>query len=240
MLLKNPWRNQRWKGNFSESDAKNWTPALIKELNYDPFKAKTFDDGCFWIDLHSFSTFFKTIYLNWNPSLFKYTFCNHSLWSASQGPVSDLYSYDNNPQYKLSVSQTNTMVWALLTRHITDKDDFANNKVYLAIVVFKGGEKVYVQREPFIDGTRINSPHYLCKIPIQGDCKDYTLVISQYQKTQTIYFTLRLYSVVPFTLKEIVKNYKFKEEVGISGSISVVFVLTKGFLNLSFSISDER
>ena len=136
----------------------------------------------------------------------------HSFWSSNQGPVSDLYSYDSNPQYKLSVSQSNTSVWALLTRHITDKDDFANNKVYLAIIVFKGGEKVYIQKEPFIDGTRINSPHYLCKIPIQGDCKDYTLIISQYQKTSTIYYSLRVYSVVPFSLKEIIKNFKCKKE----------------------------
>jgi len=213
MLLKNPWANKRWKGAFSECDQKNWTPELIKELKYDPQAAKAFDDGTFWIDLRSFSHFFKTIYLNWNPSLFKYTFCCHSYWGSDQGPKFDFYSYDNNPQYKLSVSQSNTAVWALLTRHITDKDDFANNKVYLAIVVFKGGEKIYVQKEPYIDGTRINSPHYLCKIPIQGDCKDYTLVISQYQKTQTIYYSLRIYSVVPFNLKEIIKNFNHKKEI---------------------------
>lgn len=94
---------------------------MIKELNYDPRKAKTFDDGTFWIDLKSFSNFFKTIYLSWNPSLFKYTFCCHNMWSNNQGPVFDFYSYDNNPQYKLSVSQSNTAIWALLTRHITDK-----------------------------------------------------------------------------------------------------------------------
>lgn len=120
MLLKNPWRNQRWRGNYSECDQKNWTPELIKELRFDPRAAKAVDDGTFWIDLKSFSHFFKTIYLNWNPSLFKYTFCCHSFWSSNQGPVFDFYSYDNNPQYKLSVSQP-TVVWALLTRHITDK-----------------------------------------------------------------------------------------------------------------------
>ena len=31
-------------------------------------------------------------------------------------------------------------VWVLLTRHITDKDDFAHNKVFFTLLVYKGGK----------------------------------------------------------------------------------------------------
>ena len=40
----------------------------------------------------------------------------------------------------------------------------------------------------------------------------YTLVISQYEKTATLHFTLRVYSTLPFSLKKIGDPYKFKKE----------------------------
>lgn len=71
--------------------------------------------------------------------------------------------------------------------------------------------------EPYIDGVRINSPHYLCKIVVpQGGTTRYTLVISQYQKSHTIYYTLRAFSTVPFTLSNISNVFKYKHEVSVS------------------------
>ncbi|KAG8197420.1 hypothetical protein JTE90_014905 [Oedothorax gibbosus] len=96
-------------------------------------------------------------------------------------------------------------------------DDFAENKEFIAVVVYKNdGRKVYVPNdpEPYIDGVRINSPHYLCKIVVpQGGTTRYTLVISQYQKSQTIYYTLRAFSTCPFTLSNIVNVFKYKHEI---------------------------
>jgi calpain-7 len=69
--------------------------------------------------------------------------------------------------------------------------------------------------DPLIDGVRINSPHYLCKIPTAKSTspKRYTLVVSQYEKTTTIHYTLRVYSSCPFKMGEIVNNCKYKERV---------------------------
>uniref|UniRef100_A0A915K6Q0 Calpain catalytic domain-containing protein n=1 Tax=Romanomermis culicivorax TaxID=13658 RepID=A0A915K6Q0_ROMCU len=51
---------------------------------------------------------------------------------------------------------------------------------------------ILVDPAPFIDGTRINSPHYLCKMVIGvSEQSSYTLVISQFEKLTTIYYTLR-------------------------------------------------
>lgn len=216
-LLKNPWSQVRWKGNYSEHDTVNWTRALREALKYDPRNAQMFDNGVFWIDYDSLLHFFDVIYLNWNTSLFKYTYCIHECWRAGVGPVKDVYNIGENPQYSLELKAPGSAVWILLTRHITDRDDFAHNKEYIAIVVYKNnGRKVYIPNdpEPYINGVRINSPHYLCKIivPQDGETR-YTLVVSQYEKTNTIYYTLRAYATSPFTLVKIPNVYKHKHEI---------------------------
>lgn len=216
-LLKNPWSHVRWKGNFSELDTRNWTPKLQEALKYDPRNAKMFDNGVFWIDYESICRFYDIIYLNWNPTLFKYTFALHQTWKAGAGPVKDLYNIGENPQYSLETKGGGCAVWILLTRHITDRDDFADNKEYITVLVYKNeGKKVYYPYDPapFIDGVRINSPHCLCKliIPSSGPTR-YTLVVSQYEKMNTIHYTLRAYSSVPFQLNKISNPFKFKQEI---------------------------
>lgn len=67
---------------------------------------------------------------------------------------------------------------------------------------------------PYIHGVRINSPHYLCKIKLENNSDTrYTLVISQYEKTHTIYYTLRAYATCPFKLWQIPQLYKYEKEV---------------------------
>lgn len=45
LQLKNPWSHLRWRGRYSERDDKNWTPDLLKYLNFDPKTAQKFDNG---------------------------------------------------------------------------------------------------------------------------------------------------------------------------------------------------
>ena len=215
-LLMNPWRHLRWRGNFSDMDTVHWTISLQKKLNYDPKKAQNFDIGVFWIDFESLCQFFETIHLNWKCSLFKYTYCTHDSWSAGVGPAKDCYNFGHNPQYHLHVKNDNSSVWVLLTRHIVDKNDFAVNKEFITLLVYKGFEKVYLPMDPppFIDGIRINSPHYLCKITIpEKGSTNYVLAVSQYEKTTTINFTLRAFSTSPFTLRKLIDPYKYTENV---------------------------
>ncbi|CAL1539156.1 unnamed protein product, partial [Lymnaea stagnalis] len=212
-MLKNPWNHLRWKGNFSEKDEANWTTELQKALNYDPKSAQMFDNGVFWIDYDSLCKFFDVFYINWDPELFKYTTCMQHTWQAKEGPKRDTYNISDNPQYKLEVkgNQSGAAVWILLTRHITDKADFADNKEFITVLVYKnGGKKVFYPYDPppYKDGVRINSPHYLCKL-VEGATKDpYTLVISQYEKNNTTHYTLRVYSTCDFSLTRFSDPYK--------------------------------
>lgn len=215
-LLKNPWSHLRWKGKYSERDTVNWTPALLKALHYDPRNASMFDNGVFWIDYDSVCHFFDVAYLNWNPNLFQYTYCTHRTWNAGTGPAKDLYNIGENPQYTLEVNKSGCAVWILLTRHITDREDFANNREYITLLVYKNnGKKVYLPFDPppYLDGVRINSPHYLCKMVVpQGGDTRYTLVVSQYEKSNTIHYTLRAYASCPFTLAPILNPYTHVRE----------------------------
>ncbi|XP_038044478.1 calpain-7-like [Patiria miniata] len=213
LQLKNPWSHLRWKGRYSETDETNWTAELQKALNFDPKNAQQFDNGVFWIDLDSLCHFFDVIYMNWNPKLFPYTYVIHSEWKAGEGPKKDNFNLSNNPQYKLDV-RGNGAVWVLLTRHITDKDDFADNKEFITLLVYKGGKKVYYPNDPppYIDGTRINSPHYLCKMLIQ-DKSVYTIVVSQFEKSNTIRYSLRVYSTCEFKLSKMPEPYTNTKQI---------------------------
>ena len=169
--VKNPWSHLRWRGNFSEYDVTNWTSELKAALNYDPKLACNTDNGIFWIDYDSLMQFFDVFYLSWNPELFHYTnvfhryFSNQTTtqinknlniiiisfyrkWSSKEGPIKDRYNLGDNPQYVLKINPNPKVkkctTWLLLTRHITDKADFAENKEYIALVVYKnGGKRVY-------------------------------------------------------------------------------------------------
>lgn len=221
LMLKNPWNHLRWKGNFSENDTTNWTPEMQKALNYDPKSAQQFDNGVFWIDYDSLCRFYDVIYINWNPELFKYTHCIHSVWSAKEGPKRDAYNISDNPQFRLELRASQpSAVWILLTRHITDKDDFADNREFITMLVYKNnGQKVYYPYSPapYKDGIRINSPHYLCKMVEPKGISKYTLVISQYEKNNTISYTLRIYSSCEFSLSKITDPYKKEYEKRVSG-----------------------
>ncbi|CAF1353020.1 unnamed protein product [Adineta steineri] len=225
IMLKNPWSHLEWKGNFSDFDTRNWTPELVKALNYDPKLQVDVDNGVFWIDYNSLCHHFENFYLNWSPSLFSYTSCIHNSWPARQGPVKDLYNLGDNPQYVLRINpKARSSIWVLLTRHITERQDFAVNRVFITLFVYKnGGNKVYYPNEikPIQDGVKTNSAHYLVKLvtddaDINGQTL-YTLVVSQYEKNVDIYYSLRVYSTCEFSLTPVPDYYNPRYQQEITG-----------------------
>ncbi|XP_075230282.1 calpain-7-like [Lycorma delicatula] len=145
------------------------------------------------------------------------TFCIHQSWEAGTGPIKDVYNIGDNPQFQLEVKSNVGAVWILLTRHITLIDDFRENTEYITVLVYKNeGKRVYYPNDPppYIDGIRINSPHYLCKIILnENSPRKFTLVVSQYEKMHTIHYTLRAYATCPFTLTKITNPYKYTKKI---------------------------
>jgi calpain-7 len=216
-LVKNPWSHLRWRGNYSEIDTQHWTPDLMKRLNYDPKNARNFDNGVFWIDYDSLCKFFDVLYMNWNPALFKHTYAIHHVWKQCAGPAKDLYNISSNPQYSLELAPGSGALWILLSRHITDIEDFKDNREYITVLIYKNdGKRVYYPYDPppYIDGVRINSPLYLCQTIVSESMpRKMTLVVSQYEKSTTIFYTLRVYSTLPFSLKKISDPYKTEQKM---------------------------
>lgn len=217
MKLKNPWSHLRWRGNYSELDTQHWTKEMKETLGFNPDSAAMFDNGVFWIDYESILRFYDVFYLNWDPQMFQYTYCIHQSWKAGTGPIKDAYNVGDNPQFRLEVSSGQGAVWILLTRHITNIQDFKENREFITVLVYKTeGKRVYYPYDPppFIDGVRINSPHYLCKMKLsENSARKYTLVVSQYEKMHTIYYTLRAYATCPFKLEPIRNPYVHTKEV---------------------------
>eukprot|EP01147_Barroeca_monosierra_P009096 gene9096-1399_t len=224
--LKNPWRHLRWKGRYSPYDTKSWTPSLQKALQYDVEDAQKNDDGEFWIDWPSLNHFFDIIYINWNPERFPYSSAFHDRWNQEQGPVKDLYNMQYNPQFKLLVkSKKETDVWILLSRHITRIDDFADNKEYITVHVYRSMNRIMYPEEAHIQGVKINSPHYLAKLRVPPGEQHYALVVSQYEKANTIRFTLKVYSGVEFKLERM--PHRYSKEMKTKGQASACVFMAK-------------
>ncbi|KAK6020775.1 calpain large subunit, domain III, partial [Ostertagia ostertagi] len=81
-------------------------------------------------------------------------------------------------------------------------------------MVYKSGKKIYIpiDPKPLYEGMRINSPHFLCQMVVnEPGIQKYTLVVAQYEKMKTIYYTLRVFSSCQFNLSPIKNPYNVKK-----------------------------
>ncbi|MGH0156702.1 UNVERIFIED_CONTAM: hypothetical protein FKN15_032085 [Acipenser sinensis] len=104
----------------------------------------------------------------------------------------------SKPRLLRWIVDTVRIVYDLANLPPPEKDDFASNREFITLVVYKtDGKKVYYPSDPppYIEGIRINSPHYLTKIKLTtAGTHTFSLVVSQYEKQNTIHYTLRVYS----------------------------------------------
>ena len=217
LLVKNPWAHVRWKGPFCPEDTKNWTPKLRKALSYDQVGHMQMDNGIFWIDYGSLLKYYDTIFLNWKRNLFKFNKTLHGAWPKKQGPKNDKYSCAYNPQYALSINippggdgnrSKAASVWILLCRHALNRKDVFHAE-YITLHIFEDNKflkRIFYPGKPMVHGTYSNNPNYLVRFDVPngvGSNKLYTIVISQYEKTRDMTFSLCTFSTVPFKMKQI-------------------------------------
>ncbi|CAO3607815.1 unnamed protein product [Cunninghamella echinulata] len=216
MLVKNPWSHKRWCGPYSHLDTTNWTAELMEALNYDPSIAEQNDDGIFWIDYESVCENFTSIHLNWNPELFTHRWVLHSLWPENVGPKKDIYNLGYNPQFSLTINVPDkkpAAVRLLLSKHIMVTEE--ENIDYITLHVYNdaNGERIFYPGEPFKEGLYVNSPHILVRFNAPPGTSKYTIVVSQHEKSRSLYFSLRAYSLAPFKLHEIPFPYPIEQKI---------------------------
>ncbi|OAF68042.1 hypothetical protein A3Q56_04216 [Intoshia linei] len=202
ILMKNPWHEKRWKGNFSVDDDVHWTPELRKNLKFNQKFAKVYDNGIFWIDLKSLVTFFRGIDVNWNPSIFPHSASLHDTWNVTNGPISCHFNIKDNPQYNLySAGNGKRAIWIHVNRHSNNSD---SKDEFIGLVIYKNKKtcRVYEPNypEPYKDGVRTNSPHYLVKLIEDEPEVNLTIVLTQLKKSITLNYTLSAYSSFSFQL----------------------------------------
>ena len=71
----------------------------------------------------------------------------------------------------------------------------------------------FILADPFLEGTKINSPFYLAKLNAPKGTKRFTLVVSQYEKTNTIHYTVKacspFFQVISFVAPWVLNSFIF-------------------------------
>ncbi|KAI9806026.1 MAG: cysteine protease [Piccolia ochrophora] len=227
-LVKNPWADRVvWKGkqmssnvldvNTSRFESDVWTEDVrnaLPDIDQPP-------PGSFWIDLDSMMQHFFSIYLNWNPGLFKHRQDLHLSWnlSAGQGPAS---SFSRNPQVT-ATSQCGGPLWLLLSRHFKDEkhregvdtsEQPKNSKGepgFISLYVFeRTGHRVFLSDSAVYRGPYVDSPQTLARLDLEPSVA-YTIAISQQSlPLSTHHFTLSAFTEEPVHLDHAPEMYKHR------------------------------
>lgn len=212
LLLKNPWAQKSWKGRYSCHDKVSWAdPELRKELGYNPELAAKKDDGVFWISWKDILRYFRNFHLSWNPSLFRFQTTVHSFWAKNMGPLDDSFNVGENPQYVVSLSDAaikkHATLWVQISRHVTKQEqEGAESSDFLTVHIHRTSspqERVWYPGKSgncVLTGAYTNSPQVLVRYDI-ADPKDknLVLVLSQYQRSDDLAYTLSCYCTESFS-----------------------------------------
>ena len=218
LRLKNPWAHSGWNGMFSKEDAVSWSdPNLRAEVGYNPFAHTQFDDGVFFIEWKDVCRYFRNVHFSWNPKLFAFRTTLHATWPTEFGAEDDSFNVRDNPQYILTLSdqavQKGATVWVLISRHVTKQEqEGADVSDFLTIHVHRNDRKKERIRYPggstcVYKGAYTNSSHVLVRYDAIGSQDKFlSLVLSQYQKTHDLSYTLSCYCTSPFELGKPTKD----------------------------------
>jgi len=195
--LKNPWSHMRWKGDFSVTDKRNWTPEIQKALEFDPEVEKEQEDnGIFWISWEAVCNFFASIHASWSPGRFVYRQNVHDHWKKTH---SDRKHFDDNPQFLLRVTaKKKTMVWLLLHRHYIK----TSYEPSMALHIAKDNRRIFFNRSNtfFQHGVYRSSPNFLLRLTVEPGEQSFMVVVSLFEDTGDLPFTLTCYSEDPSAL----------------------------------------
>ena len=224
-LVKNPWsKGTVWKGHIYGSNAMTECPNRFSDLCVTGMpRTSTIDSeptapGTFWMGLNDVFQSFESLYLNWNPGLFRHREDIHFKWdlAGSSSPEGSLVS---NPQYEVR-SNVGGTVWVLLNRHFTSRDDRSNKDTklsvkredvdtgFISLYAFdSNGKRVFSSDEAIVHGPYVDSPNTLLKLELPAG-RAYTVAVSSQGLPQPVNtFTLSAFSFGRLKLVEAQDEY---------------------------------
>ncbi|KAA8568507.1 hypothetical protein MFRU_012g00750 [Monilinia fructicola] len=215
LLVKNPWCDGlTWKGPRrrpaeEESEANTWTQELRESLQETGTESGRTKPGTFWMALEDVIQNFESLYLNWNPGLFRYRQDHHLSWVIP--PVKSSGTFTQNPQYVVNSTRGET-VWVLLSRHFTTEEhDIAqrsssqsavsNSLGFISLYVFDAsGHRVYLSDGALHRGAYVDSPQTLARFDLPANTP-YTVVAAQQNLPLPKYsFSFSFFSRSPLTI----------------------------------------
>jgi len=242
LLVKNPWVEGRgWRGprpsamTISDSSTSSGGSGSSLET-YHRDSVPTQDrphPTTFWIGLEQVIQHFESLYLNWNPGLFKHRQDIHFEWNieSQQSPGGCIIKH---PQFAFSAKSPDN-VWFLLSRHFRDvpaetKDDSdafndgsvrPNSQVdssgehpkgYMSIYVCGGhGERIYIKETYLESSDYVTTPQ--CLLRWEADVNaTYTVVVDQEELPPSLYtFSLSAFSNSPVSLEPAIRQYPIEK-----------------------------
>ena len=78
----------------------------------------------------------------------------------------------------------------------------------------KGTFKTHFSGDYIVQGVKINTPHYLSQMEVPPGNIHYNLIVSQLMEQMSLmYYTLKVYSTVPFHLEPVKEPYTHRKKV---------------------------
>lgn len=221
LLVKNPWCDGMvWKGMAHESITKHsmHEKTGTEEVGNVIPSISAVSSGTFWISYQDVVRNFNSLYLNWNPGLFRHRQDHHFIWNIPHSTSAGCFT--QNPQYSVRSTCGGT-VWILLSRHFnteehsnysaksTDSGSATMNPLgFISLYTFDAeGQRIHLSDSALLRGPFVDSPQTLAKLemPVQS-C--YTLVVAQQDLPLSRYsFTLSAYSNEPIVINEAASRY---------------------------------
>ncbi|PVG04007.1 cysteine proteinase [Serendipita vermifera] len=160
--------------------------------------------NCWNLTWEDVCSLFDSIYLSWNPAMFKYSISHHRIWKAGSG-VHDVFDPNLNHQIIVSLDRSYQAgeIWALLSRHTVNRNE---HTVYIALHAFEQNETGVSFIKPdnlTIKGRYQEGQHCLIKLVPDKLTKLISLITSlnfpDLTKTRDVSYTLTLYSNQPLS-----------------------------------------
>jgi len=238
LLIKNPWlEGKEWCGprpsaavsmnsSTQSDDTKNRVESYHRDsvLTQDRPHPTTF-----WVGLEQVIRHFESLYLNWNPGLFRHREDIHFEWNVdSKSPDGCIIKH---PQFAFASKAAGT-VWFILSRHFRDNlvdakeesDTFNDGslqseslvnasgeppKGYMGIYICNGhGERLYIKDTYLESSDYVTTPQCLLRWDDADANTNYTIVIDQDGLPSSLYsFSLSTFSNSAMTLELAAPRY---------------------------------